>query len=85
MIKARITRGPMSAPCGTPEMTSACEDSSHSIAPAVFLAQEGLNPLESRTSNSIVVELAEESLVRDFVKSFGKVQQDDVNLVSSRT
>ena len=37
------------------------------------------------TSNFIVAEFIEKSLMRDFVKSFGKVQQNDVDLVSSRT
>ena len=37
------------------------------------------------TSNSIVAEFVEKSLVWDFVKGFGEIQQDDVDLVSSRT
>ena len=35
------------------------------------------------TSNSIVAEFVEKSLMRDFAKS--QVQQSDVNLISSRT
>ena len=47
------------------------------------IGEKGLDPFQRRSSDSIMVQLAEEAFVGDFVEGLGEVKYDHICLLSA--
>ena len=78
---ARKSTGPMTEPQGTQERTAT--KSHHYRLLPIF--KEGFNPLQSVTSNTLVIilQFIKKSVMRNIIEGLRKDQYDDISLLST--